>query len=172
MKKLLTPIIVIVLIAGGLGLNYQLNTATDKDTGQTQQQRPPQKPAQAPKRPPAAASPYASSADKTGPVDEETFGKPGSPETVSIGYSWTPDLLKDQSGLKQILTDAQRWAALPGRCVRVVCVDIPPDQRQSPSDADVQQGVAVSGKGAPALTGNPGTDINPAQFAAMLASLK
>jgi len=172
MQKLLTPIIVIVLVVVGLGLNYQLNTATDKDNGQPQ--RAPQKPAQAPKRPPtlAAGGPYAFNTDKTGPSDEEMFGQPGAAETVSIGYSWTPELLKDQSGLKQILTDAQRWAALPGRCVRVVCVDIPLDQRQSPADADVEQGVAVSGKGGPAVSGNPGTDINPARFDEMLASLK
>ena len=182
MQKSLTGVIVAVLVGIGLVINYQLNTATAKiDTYQQQQQQremqQQQQQAQAartapPPKPQDVSSVYTFNTGTTGPAADETDGQAGASETLSIGYSWTPALLKNQDGLKKILSDAQKWAGAPGRRVQIVCVDIPVNQRQSPDDAGVQAGVAINGKPAPGLNGNPGTDITEASFNSFLSSLK
>lgn len=170
MQKLITAAVVIVLIAVAVFLNSQLNS----DSSKTPSSGAPASQAQQPQRAASTAAqpPYAFNTPTTGPADDEAVGDAGARQTLTIGYTWTPDLLKNQGGLKKVLADAEAWAAKPGRRLHVVCVDIPQDQREAPDDATVQEGVFLNGQPAPGLSGNPGDNITPAQFEAYLRTLK
>ncbi|HEY3331138.1 MAG TPA: hypothetical protein VGK19_14010 [Capsulimonadaceae bacterium] len=175
MQKTLTAIVVLILLLIVVGLNSTLMKNTEKDhdddnpapTAQKTEAKPAPKPAGAPPAPV-----YEANTAATGPIAEAVIGTGSAPSSLALGYTWDPATQQNQDALKKIITDVENWGAKPGHHVQIVCVDIPADQRQYPENATVVKGISVNGKPLAAFSGNPGSDIKPAEITKLLASLK
>ena len=168
----LVGIILLVCLVGGLNSQMQKHTVADTSDDDDDDNKPAAS-QQVPPKPTATPTPiYVANTTATAPVAEAIVGDPTAKSILTIGYTWTPGLQVKQDDLKSILNTAQVWAHLPGRQLKVVCVDIPADQRQYPGDADVPVGVTLNGKQVNGTAGNPGEDISSATFDKALATLK
>ncbi len=173
MKKFITAAVVIVLLLVVGGLNNQLNNNTVHDRSDDEEEHSAKQVPNTPAAPkPAAPAVYQANTKATAPVSEAVIGAATAPTTVTVGYSWDPALQQNQDAVKKIITDVEAWGSQPGHHAQIVCVDIPSDQRRYPENGAVGLGIAINGKPAAGLSGNPGTDIKPQAVSALLATLK
>lgn len=169
MQKPITAIIVLILLALVVGLNNQLTSSPTKTPAPETEAKSKEAAAKAPAKPDTA---YMPNTPSTAPVAEAVIGMPTAPLTVSLGYTWDDAVQQKPDELKKIIIDVENWGAVAGHHAQIVCIDIPPDQREYAVDSNVALGLAVNGKTVPSLAGNPGVGFTAKSVEALLATVK
>jgi hypothetical protein len=166
-------IIVVVLVAAVIGLNYMehLNSPTEQELEQqqAQAQQAAQKKAAASGHAPLARPIPQSPIRRSGPppkVQGPSTVAPADlvigngPKVVALGYTIDPQTAKDPTQLDQIATQLQIWAeSKPGYTVKIVCLDLPKDQLSNPADDNIPLGLSINGKTVGGCSTNPGEGL-------------